>query len=170
MKNRTEKTVVGAVIAAAYAVLSIASSVVPSVGGVFQFRISECLTILPVFTPAAVPGLFIGCLLSNALLGAGPYDVIFGSLATLLGALGTYLIGKSRLKGRELIALLPPILANTLIMPFVIARVSGTPEALSVFMLSVGIEELINCGILGFVLLKAVKRLRLFDSSHRSVR
>ncbi len=164
MKNRTEKTVTGAVIAASYAALSIATSFIPSVGGVFQFRVSECLTILPIFTPAAVPGLFIGCLLSNALIGAGPYDIIFGSLATLAGALGTYTIGRSRLRGRELLALLPPILCNTLIMPFVIAKLSGTPEAIPVFMLSVGIEELINCGVLGFVLLKAVKRLRLFGS------
>lgn len=83
-----------AAIAALYTVLSLASSFIPTVGGVFQFRVSEALTILPYFTPAAIPGLFIGCLLSNLITGALPYDLVFGSLATLIGAIGTFALRK----------------------------------------------------------------------------
>ena len=83
-----------AAIAALYTVLSLASSFIPPVGGVFQFRVSEALTILPYFTPAAIPGLFIGCLLSNLITGALPYDLVFGSLATLIGAIGTFALRK----------------------------------------------------------------------------
>lgn len=83
-----------AAIAALYTVLSLASSFIPTVGGVFQFRVSEALTILPYFTPAAIPGLFVGCLLSNLITGALPYDLVFGSLATLIGAIGTFALRK----------------------------------------------------------------------------
>ena len=80
-----------AVIAAIYVVLTIFISAFNLASGAIQVRISEALTILPFFTPAAIPGLAIGCLLSNLLTGAAGYDVVFGSLATLLGAVGTYL-------------------------------------------------------------------------------
>ena len=72
-----------AAIAALYTVLSLASSFIPTVGGVFQFRVSEALTILPYFTPAAIPGLFIGCLLSNLITGALPYDLVSAALQRL---------------------------------------------------------------------------------------
>ena len=123
-----------AAIAALYTVLSLASSFIPTVGGVFQFRVSEALTILPYFTPAAIPGLFIGCLLSNLITGALPYDLVFGSLATLIGAIGTFALRKlGKNTSRTLpggmplgawLAPLPPIAANTIIMPFVIAKIS----------------------------------------------
>lgn len=112
-----------AAIAALYTVLSLASSFIPTVGGVFQFRVSEALTILPYFTPAAIPGLFIGCLLSNLITGALPYDLVFGSLATLIGAIGTFALRKlGKNTSRTLpggmplgawLAPLPPIAANT---------------------------------------------------------
>lgn len=82
-----------AVIAAIYVVLTIFISAFNLASGAIQVRISEALTILPFFTPAAIPGLAIGCLLSNLLTGAAVYDVVFGSLATLLGAVGTSLRG-----------------------------------------------------------------------------
>ena len=124
--------------AALYTVLSLASSFIPPVGGVFQFRVSEALTILPYFTPAAIPGLFIGCLLSNLITGALPYDLVFGSLATLIGAIGTFALRKlGENPSRTLpggmplgawLAPLPPIAANTIIMPFVIAKISEMPS------------------------------------------
>ena len=96
-----------AVIAAIYVVLTIFISAFNLASGAIQVRISEALTILPFFTPAAIPGLAIGCLLSNLLTGAAVYDVVFGSLATLLGAVGTYLLRK-----HKFLCTLPPVIAN----------------------------------------------------------
>lgn len=89
--------------------------------GPIQFRIAEALTILPYFTPAAIPGLFVGCLLSNILGGAAIWDIIFGSIATLIGAIGTYALRKNKW-----LAPLPPIIANTLIVPFVLRYAYGS--------------------------------------------
>ena len=82
----------GAVIAAIYVVLTYIVSLLGLTNGVIQVRLSEALTILPVFTPAAIPGLVVGCVISNILTGAVIWDVIFGSLATLIGAIGTYML------------------------------------------------------------------------------
>ena len=103
-----------AMIAAIYVVLTYVFA--PFSFGEIQVRIAEALTILPVFTPAAIPGLFIGCLIGNIIGGAILPDIIFGSIATLLGAFFTYQLCRSR----QLLAPLPPILANTLIVPFVL--------------------------------------------------
>lgn len=157
-----------AAIAALYTVLSLASSFIPTVGGVFQFRVSEALTILPYFTPAAIPGLFIGCLLSNLITGALPYDLVFGSLATLIGAIGTFALRKlGKNTSRTLpgamplgawLAPLPPIAANTIIMPFVIAKISEMPESIPLFAFSVFVGEIVCCGGLGLLLLAALKK------------
>lgn len=146
-----------AVIAALYAALSFLTGFIPSIGGVFQFRISEALTILPYFTLSAIPGLTIGCLITNIILGGGIYDIIFGTLATLWGAVGTRL-----LKKHKFLAPLPPIIANTVIMPFAIALTAGTFESIPIFMLSVGLEELVSCGALGTVLLIALEKRNIF--------
>lgn len=151
--------VFGALIAALYAVLCYLTSFIPTIGGVFQFRISEALTILPYFTASAVPGLTIGCLISNLIMGAGIYDVVFGTLATLIGAVGTWLLRKRS----KWLAPLPPILANTIIMPFVIAWVSGTSEAIPFFVLSVGLGEIVCCGVFGMLLLAALERNNVFS-------
>ena len=103
----------GAVIAAIYVVLVFVFDYWSF--GPIQFRVAEALTILPVFTPAAVPGLFIGCLIANITGGAVIWDIVFGSLATLIGAVGTYMLRK-----HPWAAPLPPILANTVIVPFVL--------------------------------------------------
>ena len=103
-----------AMIAAIYVVLCIAFA--PISYGAIQVRIAEALTILPYFTPAAIPGLFIGCLIANLIGGSVLIDVIGGSIATLLGATATWLLRK---KSRYL-APIPPILANTLIVPFIL--------------------------------------------------
>ena len=141
-----------AMIAALYTVLTYFINAFNLASGAIQVRISEALTILPAFTPAAIPGLFIGCLLSNTLTGCAIWDIIFGSLATLLGALGTWFWRK-----RKFFFLpLPPILANTLIIPFVLQYVYEAPGGILFLMLTVGIGEILSCGILGLLLYKVL--------------
>ena len=136
--------------------------------GAIQVRISEALCILPFFTPAAVPGLFLGCLLSNLITGCVIWDVVFGSLATLLGALGTWLLtgsagrNKPARKKIKWLAPLPPILANTLIVPFVLCYAYRFPGSVPYFMLTVGIGEIISCGILGLILLNVLSRYQKY--------
>ena len=83
-----------AMIAALYVVLTFVANALGLANGAIQIRFSEALTILPYFTPAAIPGLFIGCILSNTLTGCMIQDIIFGSLATLAGAFGTAALKK----------------------------------------------------------------------------
>ena len=124
----------GALIAALYVAFSfIAYSFGLSGNAVVQMRLSEMLTVLPAFMPAAIPGLAIGCLLTNLLTGCAVWDVIFGTLATLLGAIGTFLLRKNKW-----LAPLPPILANTIILPPVLATVYGG-ATIPVFILTVGL-------------------------------
>ena len=144
-----------AVIAALYVVLTLFINAFDLASGAIQVRISEALTILPYFTPAAVPGLFIGCLLSNFMTGAAIWDIIFGSLATLIGAIGTYLLRKWKW-----CAPLPPIVSNTIIIPFVLTYAYGIPGGIPFFMLTVGAGEVLSCGVLGMILLFALQRYR----------
>ena len=142
------------IIAALYVVFTLIANAAGLASGVIQVRISEALTVLPFFTPAAIPGLFLGCLLSNIIGGCVIWDIIFGSLATLLGALGTYAIRK---KLPDWCAAIPPILANTLIVPFVLSYAYEVPDSIPFLMLTVGAGEVISCGILGILLLKLLK-------------
>ena len=151
-----------ALIAAMYVVLTWVANLLRLANGVIQVRFSEALTILPFFTPAAIPGLAIGCLLSNLLTGAAVYDVVFGSLATLLGAVGTYLLRK-----HKFLCTLPPVIANMVIIPFVLRygyglamEVGGHDVAIPFYMLTVGAGEVICCCILGSVLLNALAKVR----------
>lgn len=143
-----------AMIAAVYVVLCVAFA--PVSYGPIQARIAEAMTILPYFTPAAIPGLFIGCLIANLLGGSIMLDVVFGSLATLLGAVGTYLLRKKN----HFLAPLPPILANTLIVPFVLRYGYGEPLSIPFLMGTVGIGEVLVCGLFGMVLLLVLERYR----------
>ena len=124
--------------------------------GEVQVRISEALTILPIFTPAAVPGLFIGCLIGNILGGSILPDIIFGSLATLIGAIFTWTL-KDKSK---FIAVLPPIIANTVIVPFILRFGYQIPLPIPFMMLTVGIGEVISCGVLGITLYNALNRYK----------
>lgn len=144
-----------AVIAALYVVLTIFISAFNLASGAIQVRISEALTILPFFTPAAVPGLFVGCLLSNLITGCAPYDVIFGSLATLIGAVGTYFIAKccKNVKLSKWLAPVPPIVANTIIIPFILAYVYEVPDTIPFLMFTICVGEVLSCGVLGMILL-----------------
>lgn len=138
-----------AVIAAIYVVLTTVFSAVSF--GPIQFRISEALVILPYFTPAAVPGVFLGCLMANIMGGAVIWDVIFGSLATLIGAVFSYLLRKNKY-----LVCIPPIISNTLIIPWVLKLADLVPF----MMLTVGIGEILAVGVLENVLLFALDRYR----------
>ena len=158
MKRQTEKVmflVHAAAIAALYVVLTEVSAMLGLASGAIQVRISEALTVLPYFTPAAIPGLFLGCLLSNFLTGCALWDVVFGSLATLLGALVSYAARKHRN-----LVWIPPVVSNVLIVPWVLRLVYGVPDALGYLMFTVGIGEVISCGVFGMLLLLALERHR----------
>ena len=156
MKKRNLFITQAALIAALYVVLTLVSAAFGLDSKAIQFRLSEVLTVLPALTPAAIPGLFIGCLLSNFICGAMLPDMIFGSLATLIGAVGTYFIGK-RVKW---LSALPPIAANTVIVPLVLKYAYHLDGTVPFFALTVFIGEFVCCGILGTVLLYAIpKRL-----------
>lgn len=162
MKNKSVLFLTqAAMIAAIYVVLTFVANSMGLANYPIQVRFSEALTILPFFTPAAIPGLFAGCLISNFLTGCMPLDILFGSIATLLGALGTY-----ALRRQKWLAPLPPIVANTLIVPFVLAYVYRFEGSIPYFMLTVGIGELISCGILGMLVLFSIEKHRshLFPS------
>lgn len=154
-KNTSFLTLVeAAMIAAVYVVLTFTFA--PFSFGEIQIRIAEALTILPVFTPAAIPGLFVGCMLGNILGGAILPDIVFGSIATLIGAFFTY---KLRNQNRFL-APLPPILANAIIVPFILRYGYLVPLPIPFMMLTVGIGEVIGCGVLGLILYKALDRYK----------
>jgi uncharacterized membrane protein len=156
MKKRNLFITQAALIAALYVVLTLVSAAFGLDSKAIQFRLSEVMTVLPALTPAAIPGLFIGCLLSNFICGAMLPDMIFGSLATLIGAVGTYFIGK-RVKW---LSALPPIAANTVIVPLVLKYAYHLDGTVPFFALTVFIGEFVCCGILGTVLLYAIpKRL-----------
>ena len=171
-RNKVYYLTQAAAIAAIYVVLTFIANALGLSNGVIQVRFSEALTILPYFTPLAIPGLFVGCLISNLLTGCMPLDVVFGSIATLLGAVGTGLLGKAAGKwdsdtgktaahtGKVLkwLTPLPPIIANTLIVPFILAYVYQFEGSIPYFMLTVGAGEVISCGILGMILLFALQK------------
>ena len=139
-----------AVIAALYVVLTYVFSAFAS--GVIQVRVSEALTILPAFTPAAIPGLVIGCLLSNTLTGCVLLDIIFGSVATLIGALGSY-----ALRRHTWLVPIPPIVSNMIIVPFVLRY--GATDAFPFMIATVGAGEIISCYLLGMILYGALKKV-----------
>ena len=141
-----------AMIAAIYVVLTVIGA--SFAFGPVQIRFSEALTILPAFTPAGIPGVFLGCLISNIITGALLPDVIFGSLATLIGAVFTWML---RNQSRYL-APLPPIIANAVVVPFVLKYAYMEPLPIPFMMLTVGIGEVISCGVLGLILYCALDR------------
>lgn len=141
-----------AVIAALYVVLTYVFSAFAS--GVIQVRVSEALTILPAFTPAAIPGLVIGCLLSNTLTGCVLLDIIFGSVATLIGALGSY-----ALRRHTWLVPIPPIVSNMIIVPFVLRYAYGATDAFPFMIATVGAGEIISCYLVGMILYGALKKV-----------
>lgn len=157
-----------AVIAALYVVMTVFIAAFGLASGSIQIRVSEALCILPYFTPAAVPGLSIGCLIANLVTGAPIWDVIFGSLATLLGAIFTYLLRK-----HKFLCTLPPVIANALIIPpvLIFAYGFGLPEGMFEGMsatwfvwlfdvVTVGFGEIISVCVLGSLLLRLLERYK----------
>lgn len=141
-----------AVIAALYVVLTLVANALGLASHAIQIRFSEVLTILPYFTPAAVPGLFIGCLLSNVLTGSALPDIVFGSLATLIGAILT-----RKLRRYKWMAPLPPIVANAIIVPPVLLFAYGIKPLWFSFV-TVTAGEIISCGVLGMLLLFSLQK------------
>ncbi|MDL2249207.1 QueT transporter family protein [Lachnospiraceae bacterium OttesenSCG-928-J05] len=155
MKNKNLLfTVQAAMIAAIYVVLTLIFA--PISFGEIQVRIAEALTILPLFTPAAIPGLFIGCLVGNIVGGAVLPDIIFGSLATLIGAVGTYFLRNKT----PYLAPLPPIIANILIVPYVLRLAYGVNLPIPFMMMTVGVGEVISCFGLGLIVYFALRKYR----------
>lgn len=152
MKSKSTMFLVqAAAIGAVYVVLTLLFA--PLSYGEVQIRFSEALTILPYFTPAAIPGLFVGCILSNLLGGAIPVDIVFGSIATLIGAVFTY-----KLRSNKWLAPIPPIVSNMIIVPFVLHYGYGINLPIPLMMLTVGAGEVVSCGVFGMVILTALSR------------
>jgi len=147
-----------AVIAAMYVVLTFVSSSMGLASGEIQIRLSEMLCILPAFTPAAIPGLFLGCLLSNLLTGCTVIDIVFGSLATLIAAIFSYQLRNHKY---PLLVTVPPVIANMIVVPFILKFSYGVPLPIPVMMATVGIGEVISCMVLGSVLYFALDKRRV---------
>lgn len=159
-----------AVIAALYAMLTYAAAAVNLAFGPVQFRFSEALTVLPVFTPAAIPGLAIGCLLSNLASPYGIIDWVFGTSATLLAAITARAVSKIRVKGIPILSPMMPVLFNTLVVGFEIACFSSTGDfafgnftawAYVMAGVSVGLGELVVCYGLGIPLMLMIRKTKL---------
>ncbi len=146
-----------AVIGALYVVLTFLARLFGLDSGAIQLRVSEALTAFVVFTPAAVPGLFLGCIISNLLMQGVLIDVIFGSLATLIGAV----LGRV-LKKYKYLALVPTIISNAVIVPFVLIYAYGLSDAWWYLFMTVGVGEIISCGVLGGLLVKALEKRKKY--------
>lgn len=160
MKKNISFLVQAAMIAAIYVVLVLVFQ--PISISYIQVRIAEALTVLPFFTPAAIPGVTIGCLLGNLLTGCDILDIIFGSLATLVGALGSYSLRKCKF-----LVPLPPIIANTIVIPWILRFAYGEAMSIPFMMMTIGIGEVLSCGVLGLTLLFALShyqsKVRIFQ-------
>lgn len=202
MRKETQDLTVAALIAAIYAVLTLVSNAFGLASGAVQLRLSEALTILPAFTWAAVPGLTVGCIIANLITGCALWDIVFGSIATFIGAVGTYFIGKNVARIRahfsgigtrglhgqhglyglsgepdvsterktkvpslaiRALMTLPPIISNTLIVPKVIQLVYGSESAYWFLVVTVGIGEILSCGVLGVLVYRVIVRAKIFE-------
>ncbi|MEG6567375.1 QueT transporter family protein [Thermoanaerobacterium saccharolyticum] len=149
MNSKTKKIVYGALIAAVYAAVTVALA--PISYGQIQVRVAEALTVLPFFSSYSILGLFVGCIIANMIGGNGIFDVVFGSLATLISAVITHYIGKSNLRYKRYLAPLPPVVINAIIIGIELNFLYKLPLVAS--MLWVGLGEMIACYVLGLPLL-----------------
>ena len=151
-KNR--KTLIyictASVIGALYTAITILIG--PLGNAAIQCRISEALCVLPIFTSAAIPGVTLGCLISNIYTGCLWQDVLFGTLATFIGVVGARLLRKF-----PYLAPIPTVLANTVIVPFVLAHAYGAEEGIPFLMMTVGVGEIISAYVLGIALYFALR-------------
>lgn len=151
-----------AAIAAIYVALTMVFA--PISFGPVQFRISEALCVLPYFTFAAVPGVSIGCFLANLLCGAAPLDVAFGTLATVIGAFASY-----ALRNKKYLVPFPPILSNTIIIPWVLRYAYGSEDLIPYAMLTVGIGEVLAIGLLGMILITALEHQKFIFAKNEAL-
>lgn len=155
MNKKTRFLTEGALVAALYTVLTYIVNLAGLANGVIQIRLSEALAVLPAFMPSSVWGLYIGCFTANILTGAALPDIIFGSAATLLGALGTRHFGKN-----SFLAVFFPILANTAVVPLVLKTAYGAEQGYFILALSVFAGEFVSCGIFGTILYKKMTKIK----------
>ena len=156
--NKTKKLVFTALIAAAYAVLTLV--IAPFSFGAVQLRISEALTILPVFTPYAIPGLALGCLIANIFSPFGLIDMVFGTIATIIAAFLSYKVRNIKFKGFPILAPLFPIISNGIIIGAVTAFMANLN--FSGFLINAGLIALgegVSCYLLGIPFYFAFKAL-----------
>jgi uncharacterized membrane protein len=151
-KKHIRRLCEAALIASIYVILTYLCAAVGMSSGAIQLRLSEALCILAIFTPAAVPGVALGCFMANLLTGCALWDIVFGTLASLIG-----MIGCRALKKYPYLAPVPYALANMIVIPFVVKLVYGAPEALPLIFLTVGIGEIISVFGFGIPLYLALK-------------
>ncbi|WP_034847554.1 QueT transporter family protein [Ruminiclostridium josui] len=164
MKRNIRKLTVAAMIAAVYLVLTMifyVTSFQP-----LQSRLAEALTVLPYFTPVAIPGLFVGCVLANILGGNGIWDVVIGSLSSLLAAFLTYKLTYKKPK-RKWLAPLPPVLINAVAVGSMLSVLSDVP--LFATMLSVGLGQLLACYVFGFPLMLLFERTKKINELFKDI-
>jgi uncharacterized membrane protein len=157
--KKTLYIVQAAIIAAIY--ITLLYILKPITYGEIQFRIPEALTILPYFTPAAIPGVTIGCFLGSYVTGAPAIDYVFGSLATLLAAVFSYLLRK-----HKFLVPIPPIVVNAIVVPWILRYAYKIPGSIPFFMFTVGGGQIISCGILGLTLLFALEKQKFIFRSN----
>ena len=158
MKRKNQKRVrfitLSALIAALYVVLTLISAAFGLSSGAIQIRISEALCALAFFTPAAIPGLTLGCLIANLITTAHILDLVFGTLATFIGVLAGYLLRKNKW-----LVTLPTLVANMVIIPLVIVYGFGVKDmALPLVVLTVGVGEFLSACVLGMGLLFTLQK------------
>ncbi len=146
-------------IAATYVILTLLSAFMGLSSGAIQLRLSEAMCLLPLIFPEAVVGLTLGCALANLVTGCVFWDIVFGSVATLIGAVGAYLLRNKLPENLSFIATIPTILANAIIVPFVLMWAYGIEDGYFFLMLTVGIGEILSAGVIGTVLYKQIKKV-----------
>ena len=155
MKDKTLFLTRAALIAALYVILTFIAQAFGLASGMIQIRLSEMLTVMPLIFKEAIPGLWIGCMIANILTGCALWDVVFGTLATFLGAVGTYYIGRKK----PILGPIFPVLSNMIIVPWVLQMVYGVEESYIFLMITVGIGEIISCWLLGWQLYKGIRNI-----------
>lgn len=145
-------------IAAIYVALTMLSALMGLSSGAIQLRLSEAMCLLPLILPEAIVGLTLGCALANFITGCAVWDIVFGSVATLIGAVGAYLLKRLPEK-YEFVATIPTVLANAIIVPFVLKWAYGIEDGYWFLFATVGIGEVLSAGVLGTFLYKNLKKV-----------
>lgn len=166
MKKKTTLFITqAAVIAALYVALTYVSNALGLAYNAIQFRLSEVLTVLPVFTPAAIPGLLIGCIIANIQSPFGIVDIICGSFATLAAAVMSYILRKVRFKGIPVLSTIPPVIFNAVIIGLEIMLLeNGEPTVFFVSAAQIAAGQTVMCIVAGIPFIQAIKRTRIFTS------